>query len=59
MAHNCPFFSSLSHSPSIVLKNSPDHWNCNFSSNLIECVDFSDFSGFTVGWFITFSELIT
>ena len=59
MAHNCPFFCSLSHSPSILLKNSLDHWNCNFSSNLVECVDFSDLSGFTVGWFIIFSELIT
>ena len=28
----------------------------NFFSNLVECVDFSDFSGATVGWFISFSE---
>ena len=28
----------------------------NFSSNLAECVDFSDLSGTTVGWFISFAE---
>ena len=28
----------------------------NFFSNLVECVDFSDLSGATVGWFISFSE---
>ena len=27
-----------------------------FSSNLVECVDFSDLNGVTVGWFISFSE---
>ena len=26
----------------------------NFSSNLVECIDFSDLSGVTVGWFISF-----
>ena len=31
------------------------HFN-NFSGNLVECVDFSDLSGATVGWFISFSE---
>ena len=28
----------------------------NFFINLVECVDFSDLSGATVGWFISFSE---
>ena len=30
----------------------------NVSSNLVECIDFSDLSGATVGW-SRFSELIT
>ena len=30
----------------------------DFSSNLVEYVDFSDLSGATVGWFISFSEKI-
>ena len=29
----------------------------DFSSNVVEYVDFSDLSGSTVGWFISFSEI--